>query len=654
MSYDHTTSSYQSFFRLTERLLLACLLTLGLAACGGGGGGSDDGGSGGSGGPGPNITDNIPTTTSIPTISGLTGDANQSYPLFYIDASHSDPASSTPAAQPYLMAYDPMTDTSNVIDKRLSLLGSQKVFPATLHGATFDATTGKASNYHIASVVYAQDKVTPLPGGSTLVLPGKLMRVDVSSTTPQQISSDAGLGAAAMTGKVIAFDLNDPDKALFAFEAGDPSVDPRQFKRVSFDADTTEAPQSFAPGLITQTNLFNTSVGYSDAWLVVDTNQGNCLARVEDADLAIATCIPNADGSGNVELQKIEGPASFVTGTYWLDNGVVLTIATGASATGLSVTNTLWFYEYGDIATPGKLHLLKNDAGESLETSELTMFGEGQAGRVVGKDGNTLYIAAGDGGLGDIFGDIAGGSGVGDIETHAFLYKITSTPGQIGWEEVWHKGGGITTGEGAIVGGFLVDAGTRLLWEINEKLIAISLDGQNSVTLDGRSNTGGISAIAAVSQDGWFFYNRQYDSKDYATAIKVDGTKRVELKGCRWIGASTSGNTNYAGGRFFSLQPSEVFMACNNKEIAAVDADNPLGGRVILGELSKAAESIGMGRPAPGPHRLIRVAYEDGLDESFEVVYVNTRTAGSLKHLMAAPANDDLSGAGMTAPIDGF
>jgi len=157
----------------------------------------------------------------------------------------------------------------------------------------------------------------------------------------------------------------------------------------------------------------------------------------------------------------------------------------------------------------------------------------------------------------------------------------------------------------------------------------------------------------AISQGGWFFYNREANQSDYAVAIKVDGSKRLELKDCTWIGASTSGKAQYTGGSFSSLEPSEVFMACNNRKIAAIDANDPLAGRVILGSLGEPAESIAMGRTAPGPNRLIRVVYND---ERYEVLYANTREKDSLKHLMASPASEDSVGslAGQTAPVNGF
>ncbi|WP_298448578.1 hypothetical protein [uncultured Marinobacter sp.] len=69
----------------------------------------------------------------------------------------------------------------------------------------------------------------------------------------------------------------------------------------------------------------------------------------------------------------------------------------------------------------------------------------------------------------------------------------------------------------------------------------------------------------------------------------------------------------------------------------------------------ESRDSIDLGLISP--HRLIRVTYEgDSVNDSFEVIAVNTRTSDSLNHLMTKPASDDdvESGAGSTAPVNGF
>jgi hypothetical protein len=664
-----TLHARASTFSRVRILLVAGIAALGLVACGGGG----DGDGNSAGGPSdPGASDNIPTTTSLGGLYELTGDAGRDYRLFYVDASHySDTGSIGNVADPWLMAYNPLTENTETIDKKYARDTSRinAVSPLALHEADVDVSSGEVENYRVASVTYIQED-TP-PPSLPIASPTKLMRVGVAAgSTPEQVTNESGpsadLGFVTVR-QIITFNLNDANQAQYVFPSGASTTSNRQYRLTPLDADTSTSAKDFGAGLNVQTALFATqgsAAGSAYGWLVVDQNQNDCLAFVSGSDLTNATCIPNVNSTGNVPLeQNGDNPSSFISGVYPLNNGVVLALPADTSNP-LRVTTTLWFYEQSPgSGDAGTLHLLKNAGGDTLQTTGLPMFGPDEAGRVVSKNGNTLYLAASDGGLGGLFGGGAP-SDPFDMEFHAFLFKITTTSGNVGWEQVIHQGDKLLDDKAAFLGGFLVDAGSNLIWEINDRLIAISPDGQSEILLDGRSNDGGDvllgtgafkTPVGAISQGGWFFYNRELNSAQYATAIKVDGSKRVELKGCSWIGASTSGKANYTGGNFGSLEPSEVFMACNNKQLAAVDANNPEAGRVVLGNLAKPAENIAMGRAAPGPHRLMQVTYE-GDEDSFEVVYVNTREKNSLKHLMNNPASDSEVGAlaGMTAPVDGF
>lgn len=675
---EHRGSQALAFtFSRLRILLIVGIATLGLAACGGGGDGGSSGGGGGNnpgggGPPDPNATDNIPTTTSLGEIFELTNDANRKYRLFYIDASHDNgQAGIGKSADAWLMAYNPLTESTNIIDKKLAGTGStiNVVSPLALHQADIDTSNGEIKNYKVDSVTYIQEKQIELQPGTTFTLPSALMRVDVAAgSTPKQVTNESGddtdLGLISVR-QIIAFNLNDAKKAQYVFPANASDTNNRQYRLTAMDADASTPVEDFGSGLNVQTPLFATqgaAAGRTYGWLVVDQNQTDCLAFVPDTNLTSATCIPNADGTGSVPLlQDGDSPSSFISGVYPLNNGVVLALPEENASNPLQITTTLWFYEQGSGGDPGELHLLKNTNGENLKTTGLPMFGPDETGRVVSKNGNTLYLAASDGGIGGLFGG-GGSSDPFDIEAHSFLFKITTDANNIGWEQLYHKGGKLLEDKGAILGDFLIDAGSHLIWEINERLLAISLDGQSEILLDGRNSSGSSllngafnTPVGSVSQGKWFFYNRESNNSDYATAIKVDGSRRVELRDCTWIGASTTGKANYTGGNFNSLEPSEVFMACNNKQLAAVDANDPLAGRVLLGSLTESAKNIEMGRTAPGPHRLMRVTYE-GDDKSYEIIYVNTREKDSLKHLMDSPASDGDVGslAGLTAPVDGF
>src|SRR5690625_813762 len=646
---------------LKTSLVITC--STALLACGGGGSGATNNNSNGSGS-NNSITDKIPTTTSLPTLDGLSNDAGKSYPLLYIDTppSNNIPNDFPVFAKPRLMAYDPSSDTTTIRDGNLSLpaLVSSSIFPLALHSAAVDASDGTVSNYQIDNVAYVQGDLSLIP------LPAELMKININNNhEPVQVSNEKPETEALH--QMVAFNLAKPEKSQYVYPAKEDTATKHQYKLITLDTDATEPAKKFGEGFSVQTPLTHTKTDGPFGWLIADQNQDDCLALVENTQLTQARCIPNARDNSNVVLvQDGDMFTSNISGIYPLNNGTVLAVPEkNSSGDSMTVITTLWFYEYGQQGEVGKLHRLKNSDGESLITSGLAMFSPNQAGLAVSKNGDTLYLAAGDGGIGALLG---GGnpSNPLDIKLQTFLHKITTTPGNIGWETIWHKGGSILdeTSEPTTLGDFLVDAGNQLLWEINEKLIAISLDGQQETILDGRRSSGSslirgafVTPIGVVSEAGWFFYNREDQHSDFATAVKVDGSQRLELKNCTWLGASTNGQAQYVGGNFASLQPSEVFMACNKEELAAVDANAPLNGRVILGKLPKKADEIEMGKTAPGPHRLLRSTYKNAAAaESYEVVYVNTRHKNSLKHLLNEAANEDTSGsgAGVTRPVNGF
>lgn len=643
------------------------VMVISLAACGG-----SSSSSSGPGGEGtlPGNTDNTPTRTSLSELSGLNNHASQTAPLLYIDASRDNGETGLyQKAAPWLMSYDPQNGNKTPVDKKLSGLLSASpnhLVPQTVHGANVNTTSGEMTDYHIDSVMYFREQ--PRPQSSQSYCPSELMRADVGSINPDQITdvtgcSDRQLGALS-TRQLVAFDLSDPKQSWYAFASEDQNGD-RQYKMTPLDADNTTAPQPFATAFTVQSPLSHTQgpeAGTPYGWLVADEGQNDCLAVVDNDDLNDATCIPNADGSGAV-LHDSSNSAT-ITGVYHLKNGAIVSLPEPNQGNPLQTTNTLWFYQQGSGSDPGKLHLLKSPNDKELHTKALALSGTDEAGRTLVKDGGeTLYMAVDDGGFGGL---LAGGSpdpgDILDTEFHVNLLKITTANGNVGWEQVYTQGGKLGEGDAATLGSFLTDADHRLLLEINDQLISLDLNGNDKQILDGRNNSSpGLGAAfdaptGVVSGGNWFFYNRDYNKSDYATAIKVDGSQRVELKNCRWIGTSTTGQANYAGNNFGNLQPSEVFMACNNKTLAAVDANDPEAGKVPLGTLPQKAETIEMGRTGLGPHRLARVTYDDGGEESYEVVYVDVSNSDSLKHLMDSPATDaDVGGlAGLTAPINGF
>lgn len=646
--------------RMKNTAILTATLTalISLTACGGGG--SDDKESNNdfeNGVPtGPNTTDSITTTNTLPELSGLSDDANQSYRLFYLDASRTTITGTgiheLEVPDFWLQSYDPISQTTQTVSQDIPFtsVASPSIFPAALRKATIDSQNGKVTNFHIASVAY-------VTGSDDIINNPKkqMMITDVNSGVSKKVAEES-IDLSIGMQPIMAMDLNNPEKSQFTARYDDQYFLP-------MDTPEDQAIKKFPQGFKVEVPLHYSTgakAGSPSGWLVIDENQNGCLALVSKSDETQAQCIPNKDGSGNVKPVRAGLSATHVSGFYSMRGGEVLALPVDSSDTGLQVTTQLWFYKSGN---PGTLQLLKNASDEPLYTKSLTMFGPDQNSFAVSKNGDTLYLAASDGGFMNILAGADSGSPLdpSSLEGHAFLYKIDTASGNIGWKELYHDGGQYVPDnyadgvEAVELGSFLADAGNRLIWVIDEKLISMDLNGQDFKVLDGRDGDDYHAVARTTSSTNWFYYNYEMGQYSYATAIKADGSERIEMKNCSWIGTSTSGEANYVGGSVTTLEPSEVFMQCNQQEISAVDANDPKAGRVILGQLNEKAEEVAMsGTPAPGPHRLIRAKYEkSGEADKYQVLYANTRVKGSLKSLLIAE-DDGSNKAEFTAPVHGF
>src|SRR5690554_1758730 len=342
-----TCAQAYKFFRL-RTLSIVIAATFGLAGCWGGGsydGDEADVAYGGAAGD-PNATDTIPTMTSLASLNALTTDANQHYRLFYVDASNSRQQGVNTIADPWLMAYDPQVNTSVVIDDKYEGLGSMYnvVSPLALHKADIDSANGEINNYQVVSVSYFRSRDFDLGDGTVMTFPGALMRVGLGAgNTPVQVTNEAG--AAADLGfntvrQMVAFNLKNANKAEYVFPDKDSSSSVRKYRHVDLSSSASTPVKNFATGLNVQTPLFetqNATAGSAYGWLVADQNKGECLAVVFKANLASTTCIPNADGSGNVVLDQ-DGGLSYISGVYPLSNGVVLALPKENPSNSLQVT----------------------------------------------------------------------------------------------------------------------------------------------------------------------------------------------------------------------------------------------------------------------------------------------------------------------------
>lgn len=139
----------------------------------------------------------------------------------------------------------------------------------------------------------------------------------------------------------------------------------------------------------------------------------------------------------------------------------------------------------------------------------------------------------------------------------------------------------------------------------------------------------------AESVNGWIYYNHARAGGG-AIAYHVPSKKVVHLPKARWVGASTDG-TSKSIGAVDRLNISDVFLITKNKELAAVPAESPDQGIVILGKLPDTFDELAFRGMGTGPHRLVNIKHKDN---SYEVVAVDTQTKNSLHHVMDAPAKN--------------
>ncbi|MDX5385553.1 MAG: hypothetical protein LPK24_03375 [Marinobacter sp.] len=192
--------------------------------------------------------------------------------------------------------------------------------------------------------------------------------------------------------------------------------------------------------------------------------------------------------------------------------------------------------------------------------------------------------------------------------------------------------------------GFIVTTQGRVAASVGNSVASWTIANKARMELDTSSAAWqGIMSDVLGSRDGWFFYNRaDITGRDYAVAMRFDGSDSREIPDAQWFGASITGNGPHIHA---TNELSEVFF-WRGRDIGAVSAADPTAGMVVLGRLPAKPDNVVMYGMAPGPHRLIQV-YPEGESEG-RVYYVNTRNADSLR------AMDVGSPVGHQRPVDGF
>jgi hypothetical protein len=582
--------------------ITAILLATSLVACGGGGGSSGGGGTG---------SNNQGGGDSLPALEGLAGVANNDNWLFYTSNAEGNSG---------LFGFNPMLpdNGAELIDAQAYLGPNPYVFSGI---TSADLAGTQMSNFRVHSIFYRSKGEMVIPGTSqTLEVPKAFQRVGAIQSPapglPSQVSSEADSSNLFSTQYFFQYHLAQPLRAAVAYRAKD------HWRQVRVDDDASQAPLEFDPDHQVVVPLGD---GAPNGWLVIDEGTSNQLSKV-GMTLGPQGPVLDAGGAPVQGLDHVQMLASLSLD----DTLLVLTFEDTDSSDDELPESEVWLYSSGD---PGTIKPLLNSAGEKL-TLVKNLFGQGaalpSAEQLVVRD-ETLYFAFHEQGFtSSIF------------PVNPMLYRVDEN----GWSlEIDHSA---TVGASPIpilASPFLIDAGDRLIWLIDDKLTSIDLASLSEATL----YEGSISTPIPVSQGGWFFYNDERDV-DTAVAARTDGSQRIRLQNARWVGASGRGEGTALSRRAKS-EIGEVFLLRDDGTVAAVSATQPDAGMVTLGQLNPVPENVTMFGTRPGPHQLMQVQYE-GADDSYEVIYVNTLEADSLKHLMSEPV--DAANAGtLTRPVYG-
>lgn len=140
------------------------------------------------------------------------------------------------------------------------------------------------------------------------------------------------------------------------------------------------------------------------------------------------------------------------------------------------------------------------------------------------------------------------------------------------------------------------------------------------------------------SAGDWIYYQ---SADDEAVALNVKTSETLALTNSLWIVASLSSEVGeeIRTGLIARQELATVLVHLADNRLGAVEAANPKGGIVILGELPETTEEVTVNGPAIGPARLLRLEHKDG---GIEVIAVDTREAGSLRRLMESLAGNPI------------
>jgi hypothetical protein len=556
----------------------------------------------------------------LPLLDGLDTDADNQRLRFYVDTTQEAPG---------LFAFDPAQPEAGgvLVDGDMSLI---RPHFAMIPSGTVDTSLGQISDYQTAHIYYTVwgtlPEDNPVANRATY---GEQRRV---STDPAKLGdepipvSTTTLSAPVFTNsaRFRAFNLRNPLESSVVVRS------PYQggWIRVRPSYDATREPDFFGEFVKVIGPVWGPDVQQNSGWLVANTDddaQGGAgaLKRLDD-DLNEVGQVRYKDSGEVVEnVQQTRYLQDFG------DGSVLVALGINDDAVG-----DVWLYESSsEEGNAGTIASLQNQQGEPLLIS---------AG-ALGIDDNDQSVAAPASNLTSVTNDayyFAQGPGLVNLDWTK-LFRIDHD-GWAVYDHADYTSAETTTAnvlsESDLAPFLLGLGGDRLFWSLGRQTEIVDVSSSDPTQwtrtpVDAPGGAAEATTVYAVT-NGWVYYNTG-DSE--AVALNLDTGESVALDDARWIGASSSGSTSTLNGRVKQAGISEVFVLRDSQQLAAVAAANPLEGMVILGELDAPAEGVRLFGTAPGPHRLAQVENDD---ETFEVVYMNTRNKDSLRTLTPAPVVD--------------
>lgn len=346
-----------------------------------------------------------------------------------------------------------------------------------------------------------------------------------------------------------------------------------------------------------------------DHWLYIDAD-----GSLKFYDTQFATSTPVNDEDSGMPIVNLKTRGSFIT-YLGVDNALVLLMDADADTQNGEFGQVYRVTRPG-VAGPGVAKLLTNADGEPIEF--------GMPGSILGRtipgeaarwnDTEAFYFSE--------------GPSIFSSDIPAQLTRVTAD----GWTALQIELDDFAAFSAPIF--VRVDGG--FFWAPGYKPELIYPDGNDPSSwvrtpLDAPQPN--ESTIFSSAGD-WVYYQ---SADDAAVALNVKTGDTLELANSLWIGASFVSDVGeeIRTGLIARQDLATVLVHLADNRLGAVEAARPQDGIVILGELPETTDEVIVSGPAIGPARLVRLKHEDG---SVEVIAIDTRQAGSLRHIMESPA----------------